>query len=130
MATSVSGAQVDTDYLQGFAEAWNRHDLEDLMSYMDEDCLFQLSSGPGVDGTRYEGYEAVREGYAKLLEMFPDGQWTNPHHFVAGERGVTQWTFVATMPDGSRAEVDGCDLFTFRNGKIAVKNSFRKNRIV
>ena len=31
------------------------------------------------------------------------------------------------MLDGSRAEVDGCDLFTFRNGKIAVKNSFRKN---
>ena len=46
-----------------------------------------------------------------------------------GERGVTQWTFVATMPDGSRADVDGCDLFTFRNGKIAVKNSFRKNRV-
>lgn len=128
MATA-SSTQVDTDYLQGFAEAWNRHDLEDLMSYMDEDCLFQLSSGPDVDGTRYEGYEGVREGFAKVLEMFPDGQWTNPHHFVAGERGVTQWTFVATMPDGSRAEVDGCDLFTFRNGKIAVKNSFRKNRI-
>ena len=41
---------------------------------------------------------------------------------------MTQWTFVATMTDGSRADVDGCDLFTFRNGKIAVKNSFRKNR--
>ncbi len=127
--TTASGAQVDTDYLQGFAEAWNRHDLEDLMSYMDEDCLFQLSSGPGVDGTRYEGYENVRAGYQNVLDMFPDGQWTNPHHFVAGDRGVTQWTFTATMPDGSRAEVDGCDLFTFRNGKIAVKNSFRKNRI-
>jgi hypothetical protein len=30
------------------------------------------------------------------------------------------------MADGSRST--GCDLFTFRNGKIAVKNSFRKNR--
>jgi hypothetical protein len=25
-------------------------------------------------------------------------------------------------------EVTGCDLFTFRDGRIAVKNSFRKNR--
>jgi hypothetical protein len=25
-------------------------------------------------------------------------------------------------------EVTGCDIFTFREGKIAVKNSFRKNR--
>ena len=25
-------------------------------------------------------------------------------------------------------EVNGCDLFTFRNGKIALKNSYRKTR--
>jgi hypothetical protein len=25
-------------------------------------------------------------------------------------------------------EVNGCDLFTFRDGRIAVKNSYRKNR--
>jgi len=25
-------------------------------------------------------------------------------------------------------EVHGCDLFTFRDGKIALKNSYRKNR--
>jgi hypothetical protein len=24
--------------------------------------------------------------------------------------------------------VDGCDLFTFRDGKIALKNSYRKSR--
>jgi hypothetical protein len=28
----------------------------------------------------------------------------------------------------SLVEVTGCDLFTFRNGKIAIKNSFRTNR--
>jgi len=28
----------------------------------------------------------------------------------------------------TRHDLDGCDLFTFRDGKIAVKNSFRKNR--
>ena len=30
--------------------------------------------------------------------------------------------------DGVRVEVQGCDVFTFRNGKIAVKNSYRKQR--
>ena len=30
--------------------------------------------------------------------------------------------------DGRRVEVTGCDLLHFRNGKIATKNSFRKNR--
>jgi ketosteroid isomerase-like protein len=45
-----------------------------------------------------------------------------------GDRGVSEWTFTGTSKDGTRVEVSGCDLFTFRNGKIAVKNSFRKNR--
>jgi hypothetical protein len=41
---------------------------------------------------------------------------------------VSEWTFTGSRVDGSRVEVTGCDLFTFKNGKIAVKNSYRKNR--
>jgi ketosteroid isomerase-like protein len=41
---------------------------------------------------------------------------------------VSEWTFTGTRADGSRVEVNGCDVFTFREGKIAVKNSYRKNR--
>ena len=32
------------------------------------------------------------------------------------------------LHDGSRVETDGVDIFTFKNGKIAVKNVFRKAR--
>jgi ketosteroid isomerase-like protein len=41
---------------------------------------------------------------------------------------VSEWTFAGTRLDGSRFEVNGCDVFTFRDGKIAIKNSYRKNR--
>lgn len=41
---------------------------------------------------------------------------------------VSEWTFTGTQKDGRRVEVTGCDLFTFRDGKIAIKNSYRKNR--
>ena len=33
-----------------------------------------------------------------------------------------------TRADGTRVEVQGCDLFTLRDGKISLKNSYRKNR--
>jgi hypothetical protein len=49
-------------------------------------------------------------------------------HFVNGDRGVSEWTFTGTHVEGTRVEVHGCDLFTFRDGKIALKNSYRKNR--
>ncbi|MBA2302801.1 MAG: nuclear transport factor 2 family protein [Acidobacteria bacterium] len=41
---------------------------------------------------------------------------------------VTPWTFTGTRADGTCVEVHGCDVFTFRDGKIALKNSYRKNR--
>jgi len=46
----------------------------------------------------------------------------------ATSSGVSQWTFTGTAADGSRVETDGVDVFTFRDGKIAVKNAFRKAR--
>lgn len=122
-------AEVTVEMLQAFADAWNHHDVEALMSFMSDDCVFEASAGPEVWGTRYSGREAVKAGYMEVFASFPDAHWGNARHFVHGDRGVSEWTFTVTRTDGSRVEVNGCDLFTFRDGKIAVKNSYRKNRL-
>jgi len=119
---------VTTDMLQAFAEAWNHHDIDALMSFMTDDCVFEASAGFDVCGTRYVGRESVRTGFAEVWTTFPDARWGNARHFVLEERGVSEWTFTGTRADGTRVEVDGCDLFTFRDGKISLKNSYRKNR--
>ena len=121
-------AEVSTEVLQAFADAWNRHDVDALMSFMTDDCVFEASAGPDVCGTRYVGREAVRAAFADVWATFPDARWGSARHFVIGQRGVSEWTFTGTRADGTRVEVDGCDLFSFRNGRIALKNSFRKNR--
>ena len=114
--------------LQAFADAWNRHDVDALMSMMTADGVFEASGGTMVDGERHEGQRAVRAAYAAIFDVYPDAHWGNARHFVAGDRGLSEWTFTGTLKDGKRVEVTGCDVFTFRNGKIAIKNSFRKNR--
>ena len=119
---------VTTAVLQAFADAWNRHDVDALMSFMTEDCVFEASAGSDVCGTRYVGRESVRAGFAEVWAIFPDAQWVNARHFVREERGVSEWTFTGTRADGVRVEMHGCDLFTFRGGRIAVKDSYRKNR--
>jgi steroid delta-isomerase-like uncharacterized protein len=116
------------DLLDRFADAWNRHDLDALMAMMTDDCVFDASAGPHVEGERAEGAQAVRAAFAAVFDAFPDAHWANARHFVAGSRGVSEWTFNGTRRDGTRVEVNGCDVFTFRDGKIAVKNSYRKNR--
>jgi steroid delta-isomerase-like uncharacterized protein len=120
--------EVSVEFLQAFADAWNRHNVEDLMSFMTDDCVFESSAGDQACGTRYEGVDAVRKGYAKAWKDFPDAQWNDAHHFVNGDRGVSEWIFTGTHADGKRVEVAGCDIFTFRDGRIVIKNSYRKNR--
>ena len=121
-------SQVTRTVLDAFAAAWNRHDVDGLMSFMTEDCLFEASSGPDVCGTRYEGSDQVRKGFAEVFATFPDAHWADARHFISGNRGVSEWTFTGTKADGTRVEVTGCDLFAFSKGKIAVKNSYRKTR--
>lgn len=121
-------ASVTVEMLQAFADAWNRHDVDALMTFMTQDCVFEASAGSDICGTRYVGHETVRVAFAEVWAAFPDAHWGGARHFIAGERGVSEWTFTGTRADGARVEVYGCDLFTFRGGKIAVKNSYRKNR--
>lgn len=121
-------AEVTVEMLQAFADAWNAHDIDALMSFMHDECVFETAAGPDACGTRHVGRAAVRRAFASAWETFPDAQWRNPRHFVAGERGVSEWTFTGTAADGSRVEVNGVDVFTFRDGRILVKNAFRKDR--
>lgn len=121
-------SEVSVAMLDAFADAWNRHDVDALMSFMSDDCVFESSAGPDVWGTRYVGRDAVRAGYVEVWIAFPDAHWGNARHFLQGDRGVSEWTFTGTRTDGTRVDVHGCDLFTFRGGKNALKNSYRKNR--
>ncbi len=98
------------------------------MSYMSEDCIFETGGGAERYGTRFDGFAAVKRRFVEVWTDLPDISFENASHFVDGNRGCSEWTIVATRADGTKLEVDGCDLFTFRDGKIHVKNSLMKNR--
>ena len=106
----------------------NRPDVDGLMSFMTDDCVFEASAGADICGSRYVGAVAVRAGFAEVWAVFPDAHWGNARLFVQGDRGVSEWTFSGTRADGTRVEVHCGDLFTFRDGKILLKDSYRKNR--
>lgn len=125
---SDSSSQDHLALLHSFADAFNRHDGEGLMRLMTADCVFEASAGAEVCGTRSEGQAAVRAAFEEVWATFPDAHWGGARHFVCGDRGVSEWTFTGTRPDGTWVEVNGCDLFLLRDGRIAVKNSYRKNR--
>jgi ketosteroid isomerase-like protein len=116
------------DTLAAFAAAWNRHDIDALMGFMSQDCEFHAVAGPELLGRSFVGCAAVREGFQLAWQTFPDAAWLDGRHFVCGDRGVSESTFSGTKPDGTRIEARMVDVFTFRDGKITVKNAFRKDR--
>ena len=123
-----SQPQITADTLAEFTATCNRHDIDGLMEFMSPDFEFLTAAGPDVCGTRHSTKEAVREAFVSMWTASPDARWINDKHFVQGDFGISEWTFVGTLADGSRIEVDGVDIFTFKDGKIAVKNAFRKQR--
>jgi ketosteroid isomerase-like protein len=125
---SVPVGAMTAERLAEFGEAWNRHDPDLLMTYMADDCSYQASFGPDVDGRHYQGRQAVREGYARFFQQYPDGVFSDSGVFVAGDRGASEWTFSATGADGKHFSVRGCDLFEFAGDRIRRKDAFRKQR--
>jgi steroid delta-isomerase-like uncharacterized protein len=119
---------VTIEHLKAFGDGWNRHDVDFLMTFMADDCVFETTAGKEVCGTRYAGREQVRTAFARVFQIFPDAQFNAARHFVAGDRGVSEWIFTGTTADGKKVEVKGCDVFTFKGDKIAVKESYFKNR--
>lgn len=120
---------VTVQTLADFAAAWNRHDIDALMSFMADDCAFHAVAGPDLLGRSFVGRAAVREGFQLAWQTCPDAQWLDGVHMVAGNTGYSESTFRGTRAsDGMRIEARMVDVFTFRGGKIAVKNAFRKDR--
>ena len=114
--------------LEAFGDGWNRHDVDYLMTFMADDCVFETTAGPEACGKRFAGRAEVREAFAGVFKRFPDVHFGNARHFVSGDRGLSEWLFTGTTPDGKRIEVNGVDVFTFKGDKIAVKSSYFKNR--
>jgi ketosteroid isomerase-like protein len=119
-------ATMTPERLADFGEAWNTQDVDRVMEYMAEECVYHASVGPAPGGASYAGKEAVREGVAHFFERYPGGRFEDSRVFVAGDRGAAEWTFAYSGPDGGIETVRGCDLFEFEGDRVKTKDAFRK----
>lgn len=118
--------QVTEGLLKDFLEAFNRHDLDAIMGFFAEDCVFYMPRGSTPRGDKYTGKEQVRAGLAKRFEGLPDVHYGEDRHWAGEDFGVSEWTLTGTTAAGKRIEVRGMDLLEFAEGKITRKDSFWK----
>ena len=125
----MAATAVGTDVLRAITAAFNQHDLDAIMSFFADDCVFETPRGPDRWGRRFVGKDEVRRGLAARFEGIPDVHYGDDEHFACGNRGVSEWTISGTTVDGEHVDVRGCDIWTFdAAGRIARKDSFWKIR--
>ena len=116
------------EILRDIAAGFDTHDLERILQHFAEDAVFESPRGRDPWGQRFEGLAAIRDAFAGRFSSIPDVRYQEDDHFVAGDRGASEWTLRGTTVDGQRLEIRGCDLWTFRDGRIVKKDSFWKIR--
>ena len=114
--------------LRDIAQGFDTHDLDRIMRHFADDAVFEGPRGQDAWGHRFVGREAVRAAFAARFAGIPDVRYTDDDHFVAGNRGASEWILSGTTTDGQRVEVRGCDLWTFRGGDVIKKDSYWKIR--
>ena len=112
--------------LRAIAAAFDNHDLDGIMVWFTDDTVFESPRGSERWGTRFVGKDEVRAGFAARFAGIPDVHYREDEHFVDGDRGASEWRLTGTTVDGKRLDLRGCDLWTFRDGKVVKKDSFWK----
>jgi ketosteroid isomerase-like protein len=125
---NVAGNAPTITTLKGILAAFNAHDLDDVMRFFSEDCVLEMPRGPDPWGTRFVGFSAVRNGLQSRFAGIPDVHYGDDAHLICGNVGISRWTLRGTSITGERILVNGCDFYTFEDGKVVKKDSYWKIR--
>jgi taurine dehydrogenase small subunit len=107
------------------------HALTDAVNARDREAAVALfaSDGvvrPGAAGASFEGPEAIADALFGFLGAHKSGQFETVHEIFAGDEAYNEWKWAGVTNDGEPAESHGCDHYLIRDGKVAVRSTFRK----
>jgi hypothetical protein len=125
-ATDTGTGEVTVELLEAIGDAFNRHDVDAIVGFFAEDGVFDNAMGPEIHGARYVGRETLRAFFAELMATHPDIQWHAIDNRVAGDKGYSEWRRQCTLPSGETQDWLGLDIFTFKDGLIAKKDTYFK----
>lgn len=108
--------------------AFNNHDVEAIGTFFAEDGVMLAPAGPEPVGATLKGPEAIKQALRTRFAASPDLRWTEAKTWISGDKAVSEWRVRGTAPDGSIIDTLGCDLWEFRDGKVARKDTYYKQK--
>ena len=122
--------KVTNELLDEIQDAFNRHDVDAIVSFFADDCEWLMARGPDPwEGKRLIGKQAISDVLRSRYKVIEDMRWEDMTHFISpdGTKACSEWTVRGTPNDGS-PPIDflGCDVWTFRNGEVIKKDTYWK----
>jgi len=127
---------VDGDQLQAFIDryndAWNRHDVDAILSMHTDDSVFENH----VTGDVNVGREAIGRAITGIFSVFPDLEFEGRRQYIREDLVVQEWTARGTHlgkmtrasievePTGRTVEYRGMDVIPIRDGLVARKDVY------
>ena len=108
-----------------FLDAFNRNDLDDVMSFFTDDAVYEELHGKINDGK-----DAIREAFVPQFEgKFGKMDFIEDDTFIDADAGkiMSGWD-LHMEKDGAPVVVKGLDLLQFEGDKIVRKQTFVKRK--
>ena len=125
MSTTTAAAP-SIELLLQINDAFNRRDVDRILSFFTDDATFLMARGPEPCGRRVQGKEAIRKVLADRFKVISGMRWDHIDHFVTGPRAVSIWMVTGKGADGEELNYQGCDIYEFRGDKILNKDTYWK----
>lgn len=119
-------AKVDEKLMKAISAAFNSRDPDRIASFFHDDAVFYLSRGPEPEGRALRGRETIRKAVADRFKVIPDMRWEHEKYIIMGDHAVSIWRVKGKSADGDDLNCRGCDIYTFRDGKITEKDTYWK----
>ena len=93
--TSTQGAGITPALLDKITDAYNRNDIDAVMSFFAEDAVFDHAAGPDVNGTRFTGLDTIKGIFQGLFDNVDSVHWEPIDTRVSGDKAYCEFHRVA-----------------------------------
>ena len=120
-------SEVTSELLDAIQNAFNRRDVDEILSYFANDCEWLMARGPIAPvGRCCVGKAEIGEVLTARFAVIPDLRWDDMIHWIDGDRATSEWIVRGTLADGTSLDLMGCDLWTFSGDKVTRKDTYWK----
>ena len=127
----MNGDELQT-FIDRYNDAWNRHDVDAIVSMHTDDSVFENH----VTGDVNVGREAIGRAITGIFSVFPDLEFEGRRQYIREDLVVQEWTARGTHlgkmtratievePTGRSVEYRGMDVIPIRDGLVARKDVY------